>query len=199
MSLTGPPWREYPCGDLLTTAQSTLTYSVSGDSYSISAANGFTREVDKDSLPFPREELLPQLAAGDYYAFSVEDGALTCTIGLRATETDYAGYLTVTLALEDGGFRPAGYAWAPAQAVTEHLLPPLDDSLDIAVPDFLTQEHRSSTATPTTCTTTSSARTPPWWITGMSPTPTALSPRKTWCSRPAPAITPWAGTPAGGL
>ena len=138
----GATLEEYPCGDLLTTAQSTLTYSVSGDSYSISAANGFTREVDKDSLPFPREELLPQLAAGDYYAFSVEDGALTCTIGLRATETDYAGYLTVTLALEDGGFRPAGYAWAPAQAVTEHLLPPLDDSLDIAVPDFLTQEQQ---------------------------------------------------------
>lgn len=133
---------EYPCGGLLTAAQSALTYSVSQDSYSISAADGFTQEIGKESLPFPREELLPHLAAGDYYAFSVEGGALSCTIGLRATETDYAGYLTVTLALEGGGFRPAGYAWAPAQGVTEHLLPPLDDSLDIAVPDFLTQEQQ---------------------------------------------------------
>ncbi len=138
----GAALEEYPCGDLLTTAQSTLTYSVSGDSYSISAANGFTREVDKDSLPFPQEELLPQLAAGDYYAFSVEDGALSCTIGLRATETDYAGYLTVTLALEDGNFRPAGYAWAPAQAVSESLMPPLDDP-DLPVPDFLDAEQQA--------------------------------------------------------
>ena len=132
---------EYPCGDLATTAGSSLTVSANDQSYFLSAADGFTREVPKSSLPFPTAQLLDYPAPGDYCAFSVEDGALACTIGLRATQSDYAGYLTVTLALKEGRFRPDGYAWTPAQAVTERLLPPPDDP-DLPAPDFLDEEQQ---------------------------------------------------------